>query len=87
MSVPPSPLRRREGADAGPASASDETGARQGGLRIEEILEELGPASDARASSIPGGGGPDAETNVDEEARGARGTRDAGYVVHEDEHE
>ena len=88
VSVPPSPLRRREGADAGPASASDETGARQGGLRIEEILEELGPASDARASSIPGGGGPDAETNsVDEEAREARGTRDAGYVVHEDEHE
>ena len=79
VSVPPSPLRRREGADAGPASASDETGARQGGLRIEEILEELGPASDARASSIPGGGGPDAETNsVDEEARGrgGRATRD-----------
>ena len=81
-----SPLRRREDEDAGPASASEKTGAREGGVRIEEILEEVGAALDARASSNPGGDGRDAETNgVGDDA--TTGERGAGYVVHEDEHE
>ena len=86
VSVPLSPLRRREDEDAGPASASEKTGEREGGVRIEEILEEVGAALDARASSNPGGDGRDAETNgVGDDA--TTGERGAGYVVHEDEHE